>query len=217
MKDYKIIMWDLDGTLSDPKEGITKSVQYALSKLRIIEEDEEKLMEFIGPPLQETFSRFYNFDQETTRAAIEFYRERYKEKGMFENYLYPGIPELLGRLKSRNVILVVATSKPTVFSEKILGHFNISGLFDTIVGSNLDGTMSAKAEIIGYIMNRYSDFEPKDFLMIGDRKHDIIGARHNGIDSVGVGYGYGSRKELEESGPTYIANTLQELEILLGE
>jgi phosphoglycolate phosphatase len=141
----------LDGTLSDPKIGITKSVQYALRKMGIIETDLNKLDCFIGPPLQTSFAENYNFNKKNTEIAIDFYRERFKEKGMFENNLYSNIHSLKS-LKDLNFTLVVATSKPTVFSEQILIHFNIDQYFDLVVGSNLDGTRTAKTEIIQYIL-----------------------------------------------------------------
>ncbi|UPM55464.1 HAD family hydrolase [Gottfriedia acidiceleris] len=217
MKKYKIILFDLDGTLSDPKVGITKSVQYALQKMEIIEPDVDKLECFIGPPLQVSFAEHYNFDETNIQKAVEFYRERFKEKGMFENELYPNIASLLKSLKKLQFILVVATSKPTVFAEKILNYFNIDEYFDIVVGSNLDGTRASKTEIIQYIMEKYNEYSFDNFIMIGDRKHDIIGANNIGIDSIGVTYGYGSVEELDNSNPTYIVNDVNELmETLIG-
>lgn len=217
MNKYKIILFDLDGTLSDPKVGITKSVQYALQKMDIAEPDIEKLKCFIGPPLQDSFAEFYRFDMDQTQIAIEFYRERFKDKGMYENELYSDIPLLLKSLKELKFTLVVATSKPTVFSERILKHFNIDHYFDIVVGSNLDGTRSSKAEIIQYILEEFKEHKLDSFIMIGDRKHDIIGARKAGIDSIGVTYGYGSFEELRNSNPTYIAERADQLKgILIG-
>jgi len=217
MKKYKIILFDLDGTLSDPKVGITKSVQYALQKMVIIEPDVDKLECFIGPPLQVSFAEHYNFDEVSIQKAVEFYRERFKEKGMFENELYPNIPSLLESLKEQQFILVVATSKPTVFAEKILNYFNIDQYFDFVVGSNLDGTRTSKTEIIQNIIEKYDEYNFDNFIMIGDRKHDIIGANNIGIDSIGVTFGYGSVEELNNSNPTYIVNDVNELkEILMG-
>ena len=144
MNNYKVILFDLDGTLTDPKVGITTCVQYALEKMGIIESDLDKLESFIGPPLQESFAKAYSFDEEKTKLAIQYYRERFKKKGMFENDLYSGIPQFLADLKNQQKILVVATSKPTVFSEEILQHFNIDKYFDLIVGSNLDGTRASR-------------------------------------------------------------------------
>lgn len=215
MDKYKVILFDLDGTLSDPKVGITKSVQYALQKMDIVEPDSDKLECFIGPPLQVSFAEHYNFDEENTQKSIDFYRERFKEKGMFENELYSNISLLLKSLKEQQFSLVVATSKPTVFSEKILKYFNIDQYFDLVVGSNLDGTRTSKTEIIQYILDKYNEYKLDNFIMIGDRKHDIIGANNNGIDSIGVTYGYGSFDELNHSNPTYIVKSVEELTKLL--
>lgn len=217
MSKYKIILFDLDGTLSDPKVGITKSVQYALKKLEIEEPDLDKLECFIGPPLQVSFAEYYQLDEERTQQAIDFYRERFKEKGMFENELYPAIPKLLNSLKEQQFTLAVATSKPTIFSEQILEYFNIGHFFDMVVGSNLDGTRSAKTEIIQYIVDKYSDYELNDFIMIGDRKHDIIGANSTGIDSIGVTYGYGSFNELKQYSPTYLVESVEQIKDILLE
>ncbi|MCG1023595.1 HAD family hydrolase [Sutcliffiella horikoshii] len=217
MKNYKIILFDLDGTLSDPKEGITKSVQYALEKMGMVEPDIDKLEWFIGPPLQVSFAEYYGFDERESKRAIDFYRGRFKEKGMFENVLYPNISLLLAKLKENGYFLVVATSKPTVFAEQILKYFNLEQYFQLIVGSNLDGTRSSKTEIIQYILDKYTDYEPSDFIMIGDRKHDIMGAKNTGIDSIGVTYGYGSLEEISEAEPTYTVNSVDQLkEMLLG-
>lgn len=215
MSKYKIILFDLDGTLSDPKMGITKSVQYALKRLGIYEPNIVKLESFIGPPLQASFSELYDLDEESTQRAIDFYRERFKEKGMFENELYSDIPLLLKSLKERQYTLVVATSKPTVFSEEILKYFNIDQYFALVVGSNLDGTRTSKTEIIQYILDNYNENSLDDFIMIGDRKHDIIGANNACIDSIGVTYGYGSFKELIDSNPTYIVNSVDEIKDIL--
>lgn len=216
MTKYKVILFDLDGTISDPKTGITKSVQYALQKMNINELNLDKLECFIGPPLHVSFAEFYGFDEVNTQRAIDFYRERFKNKGMFENKLYSAIPLLLDCLRKQQYTLVVATSKPTVFSEQILNYFDIDKYFDLVVGSNLDGTRSSKTEIIQYIIQKYNENSLDDFVMIGDRKHDIIGANNAGIDSIGVTYGYGSLKELNDSNPTHIVNRVDGIKDILG-
>ncbi|GAM15901.1 HAD family hydrolase [Mesobacillus selenatarsenatis] len=217
MATYKVILFDLDGTISDPKEGITRSVQSALQKMNIVVPDVDSLEGFIGPPLQLSFSDYFNLDEIQIKNAIEFYRERFKGKGMYENELYSNIPLLLHSLKEKGFILVVATSKPTVFSEQILQHFEIDHYFDLVVGSNLDGTRTSKTEIIQYILDAYKPYKLEDFIMIGDRKHDIEGANKNGIDSIGVTYGYGSYEELSNSKPTYIVGTVERVkDILMG-
>jgi len=170
MSIYQIVLFDLDGTLSDPKEGITKSVQYALQKLGQEESDLAKLERFIGPPLQESFSTYYGFNQDITNQAIALYRERFKQLGMFENKLYSNITTLLDSLREKGCILIVATSKPTVFAEEILKYFQIERYFAHIIGSNLDGTRSSKTEIIQYILALYPAYQHRDFVMIGDRE-----------------------------------------------
>lgn len=215
MDEYKIILFDLDGTLSDPKVGITKSVQYALEKLDIIEPNLDKLECFIGPPLQVSFAEYYGFSEGKSQKAIDFYRERFTQKGMFENELYPNISPLLKSLKEQEYTLIVATSKPTVFSEKILKYFNIDHYFDLVVGSNLDGTRTSKTEIIQYILEKYKDYMLDNFIMVGDRKHDIIGAKNVGIDSIGVTYGYGSFEEISQSNPTHIVHSVDQIRDIL--
>jgi phosphoglycolate phosphatase len=213
-KNYKFILFDLDGTLSDPKIGITKSVQFALDRMGITVDNLDDLDVFIGPPLQQSFSDYYSFNEAQTQAAIPHYRERFSDVGMYENTIYDHIPALLQELKEHGHNLVVATSKPTVFAEEILKYFKIHHHFDLIVGSNLDGTRTAKTEIIQYILDHYG--EPSDtFIMIGDRKHDIIGAHNTGIDSIGVTYGYGSIEEITQINPTYQVSTVSELKEFL--
>ncbi|MGD7054368.1 HAD family hydrolase [Sutcliffiella horikoshii] len=217
MAEYKIILFDLDGTLSDPKEGITKSVQFALAKMDIVESSLDRLETFIGPPLHVSFAEYYGFDEKESKRAIDFYRERFKEKGMYENVLYPNISLLLASLKESGFVLVVATSKPTVFAEQIIKYFEFEEYFQLIVGSNLDGTRSSKTEIIQYILDIYTDFKRTDFVMLGDRKHDIIGAKNTGIDSIGVTYGYGSLGEIRDARPTYMVTSVGQLkDLLLG-
>ncbi len=218
MKSYKVILFDLDGTLSDPKEGITKSIQYAFAKLNRQVPALDELECYIGSPLHVSFAEYPGFNKETIQKAIGFYRERFKKYGMFENELYEEIPDLLKQLKANGCILAIATSKLTVFAEEIAKYFAIAPYFDIIVGSNLDGTRSAKTDIIRYLLNYYREYEPSDFIMIGDRKYDLIGANNIGIDCVGVTYGYGSREELLQYKPTFIADSVQDIEnILLGE
>lgn len=216
MKHYETILFDLDGTLTDPKEGITKSVQYALKKMGIIEENREKLIKFIGPPLVESFQKYYNFEMDEVLEAIKAYREYFADKGIFDNQIFPGIPELLASLKDKGHRLGVATSKPTIYSEMILEHFNIDEYFDIVVGSNLDGTRVAKNEIIAVALQGLGIDNPDKVVMIGDRKHDIIGAKAHNIDSIGVLFGYGTKEELEEAGATYTVDSVVSLAELLG-
>ncbi len=215
MKDYQWIFFDLDGTLTDPQTGIFNSIRYALGKLRIDEPDSDQLKEFIGPPLRDSFQRHFGLSPQTAWQAVEYYREYFSSQGMFENLVYPGIPELLAALRRDGKRLAVATSKPTVFSERILTHFDLLAFFEQVVGSNLDGSRVEKGEVVAELMTRISSDSRSQMLMIGDRKHDIIGARINQIDSLGVAYGYGTLEELRESGPTYLVNSVSEISELL--
>ncbi len=146
--NFEYILFDLDGTLTDPKDGITRSITYALDKLNATSLDEQILESFIGPPLMDSFCEVCGFDQQKAEKAIEYYRERFQEVGLYENKVYPGIEELLSLLKEKGAKLAVATSKPTIFAEKIVNHFKLKQYFDVIVGSNLDGTRTAKNEVI---------------------------------------------------------------------
>lgn len=205
----KYILFDLDGTLTDPKEGITKSVQYALKKFGI-EEECDNLTKFIGPPLDISFKEFYGFDSEESKLAVKYYRERYSEIGLFENKIISGIPEVLDQLKKSGKILLVATSKPTIFSIKICDKFNLSQYFHKILGSELNGERSNKWEVINELIKEYN-CSLDDAIMIGDRKHDIIGAKKCGISSIGVQFGYAEKGELAEAGADYIVNRPEEL------
>ncbi|KOA20814.1 5'-nucleotidase [Clostridium homopropionicum DSM 5847] len=208
---YKYILFDLDGTLTDPKVGITKSVKYALNKNNIEVESLDDLIKFIGPPLKESFMEFYSFDEERANKAIEYYREYFKDKGIFENGVYEGIPELLKELKNNGFIIAIATSKPTVFAERIVEHFGLKEYFHIVVGSNLDGTRTSKGEVISCVLEQLNINNLEEFVMIGDRKHDIIGAQENSIDSIGVLYGYGDLEEFQEVSPTYIVDSVNDL------
>lgn len=215
MNRYNVILFDLDGTLTEPKKGITRSFQFALKKFGINENNMEVLTSFIGPPLKSTFINHYGFDEKKAWEAVTYYREYFTQKGMFENEVYPGIPEMLQQLKSEQKKILLATSKATIFSEKILEHFNLKDYFDHIVGSNYDGTRAEKTEVISYALSLLGDAFFYNPVMIGDRKHDIIGSKQNRIDSIGVTYGYGSYQELKEAGATYILDSVAEVESLL--
>lgn len=214
MSAYDLILFDLDGTLTDPKQGITRSVQYALQKFDILEEDLNKLEPFIGPPLLNSFMEFYAFDEEKARLAVAYYREYFTASGMLQNKIYPQITDMLEKLLQRGCSMMVVTSKPGVFAEKILEHFQIQNYFLKVVGSNLDLTMTDKTELIQAALGD-SLYKKEQIVMVGDRKYDIIGARNNGISSIGVAYGYGSRDELINAQPTFLVSTVQELEAVL--
>lgn len=207
---YNHILFDLDGTLTNPYLGITNSIIYSLEKLNIEAPDNEALIPFIGPPLQESYEVFYHLKDEKNLEAVQLYREYFSDKGMYENEVYPGIPLLLQALKSMDKKLYVATSKPTHFAHPILEHFKLDHYFEVIVGSELDGTRTNKAEIIQYVIDTHQ-LNKDECLMIGDRKHDIIGAQKNHIDSVGVLYGYGDAEEIKNAQPTYTIATVDYL------
>ncbi|MEK5529608.1 HAD family hydrolase [Viridibacillus sp. FSL R5-0468] len=214
--NYQYILFDLDGTLTDPKVGITKSVAYALEKLNIEIVDYSKLDFFIGPPLQESFQAYYDLTEQQVNEAIGYYRERFQQHGLYENEVYPGIETLLETLKKKEKTLAVATSKPTIFAEKILQHFKLDQYFEVIVGSNLDGTRIAKADVIHEVLLQLSSPDKSEVIMIGDRKHDLIGAKKEGIANIGVLYGYGSKEEWALEEPTYIVNNIEELDSILN-
>lgn len=204
------ILFDLDGTLTDPKEGITKSVEYALNKFDIQIEHLDVLLPYIGPPLYDSFIELHSFTEEQALQAVAYYRERYSTIGIFENKVFEGIPSMLANLKNNGYSLYVATSKPTVFAEQILKHYSLDHYFEFVGGSNLDGTRSKKQEVIQHVLDQ-NDILPKEALMIGDRKHDIIGAIGCGVESIGVTFGYGSKEELEQAGADHIAYRVEEI------
>ncbi|MCM1174160.1 MAG: HAD family hydrolase [Blautia sp.] len=219
MKNCKLLLFDLDGTLTDPKIGITSCVQYALRRFGIEEPDLDKLEPFIGPPLADSFQEFYGFDEKKAAEAIAYYRERFSTVGLFENELYPGVDAMLAHLKEAGKVLAVASSKPAVFVEKILHHFNIRCYFDVVVGSELDGTRVRKEEVVEEALRQLYQVNKTDndrIVMIGDRKFDIQGAKLFNLVSVGVTFGYAQPGELEAAGADYIVDTVAELEELLN-
>ncbi len=208
---YQTILFDLDGTLTDPGLGITNSVMYALKKWGIDVADRESLYRFIGPPLQDSFIQYYGFSKEDAEKSVAYYREYFREKGLYENEVYPGADQMLSDLKAAGKKLAVATSKPEAFAIKILKHFQLDGYFDVIAGATMDSSRSKKADVIAYCLERLGVNDLSQVVMVGDREHDIIGAKTVGVDSIGVLVGYGSREELEEAGATYVAETLGEV------
>ncbi|KFX70849.1 HAD family hydrolase [Pseudomonas taeanensis MS-3] len=207
---YQNILFDLDGTLTDPREGITRSVQFALSRLGIDEPDLRALEHFIGPPLLQCFMHSYELDEATAWQAVAHYRERFAEVGLYENRVFAGVDPLLQLLQAQDRRLYIATSKPTLFAEQIARHFDFARHFEVVYGSELDGTRTDKVELIRHLLEQ-EGLSAADCLMIGDRKHDLIGARRNGVDAAAVGYGFGSAEELRAEAPTYHFQTLAEL------
>ena len=204
------ILFDLDGTLTDPREGITRSIQYALAQLDIHEPDLSALEHFIGPPLLQCFMSSYDLDEATGWQVVNHYRERFKVTGLYENRVFDGVAELLGMLGAQGRTLYIATSKPRVFADEIARHFDFARHFKVIYGSELDGTRTDKVELIKHLIAE-EGLDPADTLMIGDRKHDLIGAHRNGLQAVGVGYGFGSQAELMAESPAWYYPTLAEL------
>ncbi|ALS01660.1 hydrolase [Enterococcus silesiacus] len=209
---YKTILFDLDGTITASGEGIIQSVRYALNKLKLPILDQEGLYSFIGPPLNDTFKNVYHLDKQTTEQAVSYYREYYQEKGMYENHLYEGILDVLTDLKQAGCSLYIATSKPEIYAKQIVAHFNLDRYFVGIYGASLDGERSKKSDVIRYALNEAKITQLEETLMIGDRSHDIIGAKENHLASLGVLYGFGDLAELEQAGADYIAATPKEIE-----
>ena len=211
---YNYILFDLDGTLTDPKEGITKCVQYALAACGIDEPDLDNLLSFIGPPLVDEFMRVYGFSKEKAEFALAKYRERFPAKGLYENKIYPGAAQMLAALKQSGRKIALATSKPQPYAEKILEHFKIKDYFDVIVGATFDSKRNDKADVVAEVLKQFgiTDADKASVIMVGDRKHDVLGASKNGIKTVGLRLGYAEPGELEEAGAIYIADDIADLE-----
>ncbi|WOA59508.1 HAD family hydrolase [Bacillus mycoides] len=209
---YTTFLFDLDGTLTDPKEGIINAVLYVLEKMGIEEVNISELDSFIGPPIQQSFADRYNTNEIEVERAVFYFREYLKQSGLLENKVYDGIGALLQELKDAGNRLFVATSKPTVFAKQVIEHFQLTTFFEEIVGSNLDGTRIQKEEIIAHILQTNEELKKEEMVMIGDRKHDVIGANSNGIASIGVLYGYGNENELSDAGAIHIVKDVEELQ-----
>ncbi len=214
-ESLKYVLFDLDGTLTDPFEGITNSVAYSLKSYGIEVSDRNQLSCFIGPPLYESYEKYYGFSKEKAVEAVEKYREYFSVTGLFENKVYNGIEELLKQLTNKGLRVVLATSKPEIFAKRILEHFNIQGYFTEVVGSLLSGERVKKGDVIKEALKRLNNPPKETLIMIGDRSHDILGAKENGLLSVGVLYGYGCRKELSDSGADFIAENINDLKEIL--
>ena len=213
MKD--IILFDLDGTITDPKTGITKSIQYALESFGINVENPDDLIKFIGPPIRQSFKVFYGFDDAGAEKAVEKFRERFLVKGIYENIMYNGIYAMLEKLKESGKTLIIATSKPTVQAKTVLSYFSLDKYFTYVSGSEMNGDRSDKSEVIKYALEQNNLNDLSNCIMIGDRKHDIIGAKAVGMKSIGVLYGYGTHEELTQAGADHIAKDVNELSKLL--
>ncbi len=213
---YEAIIFDLDGTLTDSADGVINAVRCALQKLGI-EAESAELKSFIGPPLQLSFREKYGLEEDKVWQAIEAFREYYREKGIYENRLYPGVAEMLEKLAGKGKRLYLATSKATPFAETILRHFQIESYFTALSGATFDGSRVEKKDVLAHLFKLSGNLNPREAVMVGDRKHDIIGAREHGFDSAAVTYGYGSVAELSGEKPTYLVHTVKELtDLLLG-
>ena len=208
---YKYILFDLDGTIIDSQNGIIEAAKFALDKMGVPKTQMVDLQRIIGPPLKFSFKEFFNLSEEFADKASEYYREFYRDKGIFDCILYDGIEDLLILLKELGYVLALATAKPLVYTTRILDYFNIAKYFDTIVGASLDESLSDKAKIISIVCERLSIYNPSQAIMIGDRKFDILGATSNQMDSIGVLYGFGTLEEFQEAGASYVVNSVEEL------
>lgn len=208
----KTILFDLDGTLTDSGEGIINCAALALNHFGLPVPDRETLRVFVGPPLDETFIKF-GVPKDKAGEAIAVYRSRYTTVGKFENKPYPGVEQLLQRLKDNGHKLYVATSKPEIMSVEILEHFGLAKYFKTICGATLDGSRSKKADIITYLLEKTGGVD--NTVMVGDTSYDVIGAKAHGIPAIGVSWGYGNAADMEAAGAAAIANTMDELLALL--
>ena len=214
MPKYKYILFDLDGTLDDPFEGITKSVEYAMKKFGVACE-RENLKCFIGPPLTDSFMSYFGLDEQNAKLAVDYYREYYRPTGIFEVSIYEGIPELLEKLQKAGCELILATSKPIIFADMILEKFDLKKYFSATFGSELDGTRVKKDEVIAYALENYP-IDKSSAIMVGDRRHDVEGAHKNCMPCIGVTFGYGDREEHVSCGADYIADSVSELENIIN-
>ena len=204
MKRIRNVLFDLDGTLTDPAEGIVRSIQYSLATLNLRCPSATELTSYIGPPLRQSFTAICNSsDEALIERAVALYRERFSTRGLFENAVYAGVPQVLAELQALSYRLFVATSKPRVYAEKILEHFSLAGYFVEIHGNELDGRLDDKAELIRELLEHHR-LSPDETIMVGDRKHDVVAARRNSVTSLGVTYGYGPEDELTEAGVEHL-------------
>jgi phosphoglycolate phosphatase len=212
MNRIRNVLFDLDGTLTDPAEGIVKCLQYALETLNLRCPSFTELTSYIGPPLRQSFTAIcHSSDEVLIERAVSLYRERFSTIGLFENTVYAGVPQMLAELQSMSYRLFVATSKPKVYAEKILQHFSLERFFVEIYGNELDGRLDDKAELIRELLETHT-LLPQETIMVGDRKHDVMAAKRNAVSSLGVTYGYGSKEELVEAGVEHFCH--QPLEIV---
>lgn len=212
---YKTILFDLDGTLTDSAPGILNSVRYGCRKIGIPVPDEATLHRFLGPPLIDSFRNLCGLNDADTNSAVAAFREYFPTKGIFENEVYPGIPAMLADLYSKGCKLILATSKPEEYACRIMAHFDLEQYFTAICGATLDETRTDKAEVIAYALDTANITDKGSVVMVGDREHDVIGAKKNDLPCIGALYGYGSREELTAAGAAAIADTVEDLHKML--
>lgn len=204
------VFLDLDGTLTDPREGITRCIQHALGRLDRPVPEESELLHCIGPPLHASFVDLLEGDARLAHRAVSLYRERFSEVGLFENLPYPGIADALDRLRERGARLYLATSKPRVYAQRIVSHFDLASRLDHVYGSELDGRLTDKSELLSHALER-TQVRAEEAVMVGDRHHDIAGARANRIEAIGVTWGFGTRKELLDAGASELLDGVAQL------
>lgn len=207
----KAILFDLDGTLIDSSEGITKSTQYALAHYGIIENDLSKFYKFIGPPLVASFKKYYDFTEEQAVEAVAVYRERYNKIGLFECRLYPGVRECIETLKKKGYLIGMASSKPEVSCRRILEHFGILELFDDVVGATFDGRIDTKEEVLNEVLRRWSNVPKEEMCLIGDTMFDVEGANKVGVRSVAVTFGFGDVEQMIKAGAVAVCEEMSSL------
>ena len=210
-KDYTYVIFDLDGTLTDSAIGITNSVAYALKKWGIEVEDKRTLNCFVGPPLAYSFENYFGFSKDQALEAVEEYRVYYREKGIFENLVYPGVPEMLEAVRACGKKVILATSKPEHFAKQILDYFDLTKYFDLVAGATMDYSRAKKGQVIAYALENFGVNDVNECIMVGDRDQDVNGAREQGFECIGVLYGYGGREELEGAGARYIAEPVEDI------
>ena len=207
MEQY--LLFDLDGTLTDPGEGITNCVGYALQKFGVHPKSREELYPYIGPPLVPSFEKYHGLTHEQAQQALLYYRERFSKVGMFENVPYPGITDLLERLKGEGYRLMIATSKPQAAAELVMHHFGLDEYVPEIIGGTDDPRRNTKGKVIAWALQELG-IDPTTAIMVGDREHDVQGAAENGLPAIGITWGYGDRAELENAGAKAVLDTPEE-------
>lgn len=208
---YQTIFFDLDGTLTDSGQGITNAVAYALKRFGIENPDPATLYKFVGPPLIQSFGKYYGLTEEQGWQGVLYYREYYMDRGIYENRVYDGIEEVLKKIRKAGRRLVVATAKPEEHAKIVLDHFGLTDYFDLVAGAALDETRTKKPEVIAYALEKCGITDRSQVVMVGDRDDDVKGAKQNGIACIGVLYGYGGEEELRGAGAGYLAETPEDI------